>query len=121
MHDTRHTVTYRFSFDSGQGTEPNTESLRSQSISSHSSEDHQLPAARQEHEEEDLEVEKAGLMHGSKVDAYLSKKLPRLLSSRALRVFQFFYDIVDRLILILGFVVIATGSITYGGLFVSRG
>jgi hypothetical protein len=117
----RLTETYRFSNDSGQGTEPNTESLRSQSISSQSSEDHQLPDARREHEEEDPEVEKKGLMHGSKVDQYLSKKLPGLLSSRVLRLFQFLYDVVDRLILIFGFAVFATGFVTYGGLFVSHG
>lgn len=117
-HDLRHAETYRFSNDSGQGTEPNTESLRSQSISSHGSEDSQLPDVHQRHEEEDMEVEKQVLMRGSKVDQYLSKKLPGLLSSRALRVFQILYDVVDRLILIFGFAGLATGFVTYGGLFV---
>ena len=118
IHDLRHAEIYRFSNDSGQGTEPNTDSLRSQSISSHGSEDRQLPDAHQGHEEEDQEVEKQGLMRGSKVDQYLSKNLPGLLSSRALRVFQFLYDVVDRLILIFGFAVLATGFVTYSGLFV---
>jgi hypothetical protein len=114
----RQADTYRFSNDSGQGTEPNTESLRSQSISSNNSDDHQLPDVRQEHAEADDE-EKHGLMHGSRVDKYLSSKIPRLLSSRVLRVLHFFYDAVDRLILILGFVGFTTGMATYGGLFVS--
>jgi hypothetical protein len=107
---------YRFSNDSGQGTEPNTESLRSQSISSRDSDENRLP---NEHEEEDQD-EKYGLMHGSKVDRFLSKKVPGLLSSRALRVFQFIYNVVDRVILILGFVALTTGIVTYGGLFVSH-
>jgi len=39
-HQRFHTDTYRFSNDSGQGTEPNTESLRSQSISSTCEDNH---------------------------------------------------------------------------------
>jgi len=117
IHDLSQAQMYRFSNDSGQGTEPNTESLRSQSISSTSSDD-QLPDVRQEHEEEDQD-EKLGLMHGSKVDKFLSKKIPGLISSRILRVFQFFYNLIDRLILILGFVALTSGIVTYGGFFVS--
>jgi hypothetical protein len=118
IHDSQAQL-YRFSNDSGQGTEPNTESLRSQSISSNNSDDHQLPDVRREHEEEDQD-EKHGLMHGSKVDKFLSKKIPGLVSSRVLRVFQLFYNIVDRVILVLGFVALTTGIVTYGGLFVSH-
>jgi hypothetical protein len=108
---------HRFSNDSGQGTEPNTESLRSHSISSIGSDD-QLPSARN-HEENEYE-EKHGLLHGTKLDHFLSSKIPRLLSSRILQVFQFFYNAVDRLILILSFAALATGVCTYGGLFVSH-
>jgi hypothetical protein len=117
MHNLRLGETYRFSNDSGQGTEPNTESLRSQSISSRGEDE--LPEARQEPQEDDNDVEKQGLMHGSRVDKYLSKRIPGLLSRNVLRFLQFFYDVVDRLILILGFAALATGIITYGGLFVS--
>ncbi len=109
---------YRFSNDSGQGTEPNTESLRSESISSQSS-DHQLPDARREHEEEDDQEEKQGLMNGTKVDKFLSSKIPGMLLSRVLKVLRFFYNAVDCIILILGFVALTTGGVTYGGFFVS--
>jgi hypothetical protein len=119
MEDLRFAETYRFSNDSGQGTEPNTESLRSQSISSTGTDDHQLLDVRLQHEEQDQEVEKQGLLNGGRLDDFLGKKLSGLLPSQALRVFQFFYDVVDRLILILGFVALATGLVTYGGLFVS--
>jgi hypothetical protein len=117
IHNLRLAETYRFSNDSGQGTELNTESLRSQSISSRGEDE--LPEARQAHEEDDNDVEKQGLMHGSRVDKYLSKRIPGLLSRKVLRFLQFCYDVVDRLILILGFAALATGIITYGGLFVS--
>lgn len=112
-HELRSQETYRFSNDSGQGTEPNTESLRSQSISSTHSD---LPDVR-EHVEED--EEKNGLMHGSKVDRFLKSKIPGMLSSRMLKVFRFLYNAVDRVILILGFIGFTTGIITYGGFFVS--
>jgi hypothetical protein len=117
MHNLRLGEAYRFSNDSGQGTEPNTESLRSQSVSSQGS-DHQLPDARQYNEEEEHE-EKAGLMRCSKLDQFLSRKVPGLLSTRVLRVFQFLYNVVDRLIFLLGFLGLATGFITYGDFFVS--
>jgi hypothetical protein len=107
---------YRFSNDSGQGTEPNTESLRSNSVSSHGSD--QLPDARQGNDEDEHE-EKTGLMSGSKLDHYLSKTVPGFLSSRVLRVFGFLYNSVDRVIFLLGFLGLATGFITYGGFFVS--
>lgn len=118
LHNDRLAEPYRFSNDSGQGTEPNTESLRSQSISSASEDDLRIPELRQQQEDEEGEEEKHGLLRGSRVDQFLSKKIPGLLSSRVLRFFQFLYDVVDRLILILGFVALTTGFVTYGGLFV---
>jgi hypothetical protein len=119
MQDLGFAETYRFSNDSGQGTEPNTESLRSHSISSAGDEERQLPVARDRDQDEYLGSEKRGLLKGSRVDQFLSNKIPGLLSARVLRVFQFFYDVVDRLILILAFVAVTTGFVTYGGLFVS--
>jgi hypothetical protein len=116
IHDLRRAETYRFSNDSGQGTEPNTESLRSQSIASTGSEDRHLSDVRLDHEEDD-DVEKQGLMNGGKVDQFLSKKIPGMLSSRVLEVLPFFYNCIDRSILILGFVALTTGIVTYGGFF----
>ncbi|TVY24807.1 putative membrane protein [Lachnellula hyalina] len=106
----------RFSNDSGQGTEPNTESLRSQSISSQGS-DHQLPDTLQHHEQEE-KLERSGWVRDSKLYQFLSRKVPRLLTSRVLRVFQFAYNIIDRVIFLLSFLGMATGFITYGGFFI---
>lgn len=110
---------YRFSNDSGQGTEPNTESLRSQSISSASSDQQPLPELR--HDEEDEQFEKVEFANGSRLDRYLSKKIPGLLSSRALQSLHFFHNAIDRIILIFGFVALTTGIITYGGFFMGAG
>jgi hypothetical protein len=106
---------YRFSNDSGQGTEPNTESLRSNSVSSHGSD--QLPDARQGNDKDEHEG-KTGLMSVSKLDRFLSRKVPGFLSSRVLRVCRFLYNFVDRVVFLLGFLGLATGFITYGGFFV---
>ncbi|KAG0647157.1 hypothetical protein D0Z07_7112 [Hyphodiscus hymeniophilus] len=106
---------YRFSYDSGHGTEPTTESLRSESVSSRGEDE--LPEAQPAAEEEDDDIEKHGLMHGSRVDKYLSNRILALLSSKVLRIFRWLYDVVDRLILILGWAGLVTGTVTYGALF----
>ncbi|RFU24218.1 hypothetical protein B7463_g12117, partial [Scytalidium lignicola] len=118
-HGHGHGHIYRYSNDSGQGTEPNTASLRSQSISSIGEDEnplHQQPISEEE-EEEDIMLEKQILTQRSKMNDYLSRKVPALFSTRALKVLRFAYGAIDRTILILGFVTLATGYITYGGIF----
>lgn len=110
MHERPKPVT-RFSDDSGQGTEPITESLRSQSISLSGDDENTL------HESEKDEPEKVGLIEGTRVDQYLSKRLPGLLSARLLCIIGFVYDVVNRVILLLGFAILTSGFVTYGGLF----
>lgn len=116
IHSLRQAEIYRLSNDSGHGTEPNTESLRSNSLTSADSIDNLTEPERED--EEDLE-EKHGLMHGTAVDKYLTNKIPALVSSHLLRVLAFFYNAVDRVVLILGFAAITSGIVTYGGFFVS--
>ncbi|KAL3468107.1 hypothetical protein BJX64DRAFT_273631 [Aspergillus heterothallicus] len=48
---------------------------------------------------------------------YHSRVIARLLSTRVLRISNLTSNIIDRLILPLGFTTIATGAITYGGIF----
>ncbi|KAI9643305.1 hypothetical protein NHQ30_007924 [Ciborinia camelliae] len=101
----------RFSGDSGQGTEPNSECLQSQSISLSGDDENTLDESERD------EPEKVGLMEGTRADQYLSKRLPGLLSTRFLRIIRFAYDVVDRVILLLGFAILTSGFVTYGGLF----
>ncbi|KAF7876645.1 hypothetical protein EAF04_001730 [Stromatinia cepivora] len=110
MHERPKPVT-RFSDDSGQGTEPNTESLRSHSISLSGDDENTLNVSERD------EPEKVGLIEGTRVDQYLSKRLPGLLSARLLRIIGFAYDVVNRVILLLGFAILTSGFVTYGGLF----
>lgn len=116
IHSRRFSEAYRFSNDSGQGTEPNSESLRSSSVSSQDSD--QLPDARQDNEEDERE-EKTGLVSGNALDRFLARRVPGFVSSRVLRVCRFLYNLVDRVIFLLGFLGLATGFITYGRFFVS--
>ena len=110
----------RFSNDSGQGTERNTESLRSQSISSSGASEDQLPSPLERPRAGESNVERQGLLRGTKVDQFLSKRIPGMVSSRVLRVGQFLYDVVDRTILLVGFAALTSGIVTYSGLFVSN-
>ena len=45
--------------------------------------------------------------------------MPHLVPVKVLRIIKFVYNVLDRLILLLGFIAIVTGFITYCGLFVS--
>jgi hypothetical protein len=100
----------RFSYDSGHGTETNTESR-----SSSCSEFGQLSPLSQEPEEESEESH--GLMSSEKVDRALARVVPQNLSTWLIRVLAGIYNLTDRVILLLGFAAICTGWVTYGGLF----
>jgi hypothetical protein len=111
---------YRFSNDSGQGTERNTESLRSHSTSSDEEVD--------ENRVSDIDIgydahhdtaEKRGLLKSNSLDKFFAKRIPLLLSSKTLRALNWVYEVVNRVILILGFMALTTGIVTYGGIFVS--
>jgi Domain of unknown function (DUF2427) len=54
------------------------------------------------------------------IDHFLSNKIPGLFSARFLKGVELVYEIVDRTSLMLGFVALMTGGVTYAGIFVSR-
>ncbi|KAI0475015.1 hypothetical protein GGR56DRAFT_491399 [Xylariaceae sp. FL0804] len=115
----------RHSNDSGQGTEPNTESLRSPTLT----ESQQTPPmdfgdrrVHYEHDDDDdymeeLEFKTAELLPSKGANNSLIARLAGMISTRAWRFIMFSYDFVDRTILILGFIVLCTGVITYARLF----
>jgi len=109
----------RFSGDSGHGTERNTESLLSQSCSPSVEHTHlDMPDLRREFEESE-QAEKQTLRHRSRLEQFLVKRLSGLSRFKILSIFDFFYNVVDRVILILAFVAYMTGLVTYSGIFVS--
>ncbi|KAL5334742.1 hypothetical protein BJX70DRAFT_349009 [Aspergillus crustosus] len=113
---------YRWSRDSGQGTEINSTSIRSRpsspSCASPSEEYDGFEKA-----EDDLpehEPESRGFMHSGVLDRFLANRVPDIVSGRALRILSFVYNVIDRLVLPFGFVTIATGAVTYGGILRDR-
>lgn len=124
-HESGYPKPHRFSDDSGQGTEVNTESLRS----GHSQADLESPAFPPTHayDSEYREAEMDENLHSElprrpkstgSFRVFLEKVASKI-SSRVWRVLIFAYNVVDRTILILGFVSLATGIITFGRFFVS--
>ena len=66
------------------------------------------------------DIEKRAIMHDGIVNRFLSQHMPWIANHHALNVVNFFYNFIDRIILILGFLAITTGLVTYGGFFVGR-
>ena len=103
---------YSWSRDSGQGTEPSSPSHSPGSLSCDSPEfeDFEKP------EDEPPAPAPRRWFPGTFVDRFLSHRVPGMVSNRVLRVFNGVYNVVDRIILPFGFVAIATGAVTYGGI-----
>lgn len=115
---------FRLSNDSGQGTERNTESLRSHSPSSSGPPSPPLPlpdAAKEYDENEDDDELDAHLPAPTRRGTIhaLASKVANKLSSRSWKVMLFAYNFVDRTILILGSIALSTGIVTFGRFFVS--
>lgn len=106
---------YRWSRDSGQGTEPSSSdnSRLHSPICESSAEDY-------DHFEkpEIKPMRTPGWLRNTVFDRFLASRVPGMVSSRVLRILSVVYIIIDRIILPFGFVAIATGGVTYGGIMV---
>jgi hypothetical protein len=114
LQDAQTPIQYRWSRDSGQGTEPG--SPRS---SCPSPTECDQAYSNQQKLEETGEQEKHGLLGDNAVDRYLTRNLKSFSSNRFVRWAGYLYHVIDRVILILSFVTLTTGIVTYGGHFVS--
>ncbi|KAF2972005.1 hypothetical protein GQX73_g1589 [Xylaria multiplex] len=112
---------YRHSNDSGQGTERNTESLRSASLSTMVGHESpiELSDRRRQYDEDDEEdlVFKPTEMHSSSASQSFVAKIASKISDKAWKVIVLGYGFVDRTILILGYITLCTGLITYARFF----
>ncbi|KAG4222777.1 hypothetical protein PC116_g28750, partial [Phytophthora cactorum] len=114
---------YRHSNDSGQGTEPGTESLRSNSVSTAVGQESPLEMSdRRIHYDdlEDVHFKPAEVLGSKKANSFLAKIASKI-STRAWKVLMFAYNFVDRSILILGYIALCTGVITFGRFFEGHG
>lgn len=99
---------YRWSGDSGHGT----------SVPPSPDEEH-LNLTKPE-EDEDVEVPTPlarGWLRSAFLDRFFASRVPGLVSNKVLRALRLAYNIIDRIILPFGFVALATGGVTYGGIF----
>lgn len=122
LNDSIYLPKYRHSHDSGQGTEPHTESLRSNSVSTpgnhspHHPEDQRMDY--EEEDEEDIDLKSVELGPSRDERPPLLSKISGKISGRTWQFLLFGYNLIDRTILILGYVALATGIITWGRFFV---
>ncbi|OIW26401.1 hypothetical protein CONLIGDRAFT_706645 [Coniochaeta ligniaria NRRL 30616] len=116
---------FRHSNDSGHGTEPGSESLRNSSSSSGANSPPIRDASKEYVEDEDIDLEDHDPLPAStgNAGAYraLAGKVAGMVSSRAWKFLIFGYNFVDRTILILGFITLTTGIVTFGRFFEGPG
>ena len=109
---------YRYSDDSGHFTASRSESVSS--TQDHSAEEEQkLRDYEATHNDEHTgSIEKDGLLPNPKVGRF-ARRVSALVSRRTMKVLNFAYNPIDRVILLLGFITFITGAVVYGGVFVS--
>ncbi|KAJ5086918.1 hypothetical protein NUU61_008225 [Penicillium alfredii] len=107
---------YRWSRDSGQGTESNPSSIHSPGSPSCESPAEYDGFGKPEEDLSTKPTGSRGWFQSTFVDQFLSKRVPGIVSSRVLRIFNGVYNAIDRIILPFGFIAIATGGVTYGGI-----
>ncbi|KAI1175323.1 hypothetical protein F4777DRAFT_337588 [Nemania sp. FL0916] len=123
MHSGGHSSPYRESNDSGHGTERNTESLRSASVSTMVGLESpiELSDRRREYNEDDEDDEdlpfKPAEMQPSSVSWSFVVKMASRVPIKAWKAVMLGYGVIDRIILILGYVTLCTGLITYARFF----
>ncbi|KAI2602682.1 hypothetical protein GGR54DRAFT_644790 [Hypoxylon sp. NC1633] len=128
MNDALYSQPYRHSNDSGQGTEPNTASLRSNSVSTAVGQEPPIELSdrqvqyENEDEDEDVDVHfKPAEMLPSKSASSLISRLSGKISRRSWKVILYAYNFIDRTILILGYIALCTGIITFARFFEGHG
>ncbi|KAF7115809.1 hypothetical protein CNMCM5793_003449 [Aspergillus hiratsukae] len=106
---------YRWSRDSGQGTERNS-SLHSRPSSPSCSSPSEEYDTFEKPEQVLEKPAHRGWLHSTVLGRFFASRVPRLVSCRVLRILNVVYLVIDRIILPFGFVAIATGGVTYGGI-----
>ncbi|RFU75511.1 hypothetical protein TARUN_6755 [Trichoderma arundinaceum] len=109
---------YRLSNDSGQGSEPTTESLRSNSISTLGEHDRRPLSSYDKEMEEDEDLDGPTMpMPAPTPRSRTALVAIKVLSSKVWKYIDFGYKVVDRIILPFGFIAYITGIATWGRLF----
>lgn len=113
---------YRWSRDSGHGTEQDSPSMGSRTHSSDSvMQKPELPPSPEKDEHEDEDDEHNSFLHSSTVDRFVTRRMPKLRSERLINAVNITHAILERFQLLLAFLAMTTGFITWGGIFKSDG
>ena len=110
---------YRYSQDSGHFTA--SEPSRSQSFSSNHDQEEEEERKLREYHDAQAEAEyteKQGLLENTKIQRAASR-ISAKVSKRTMKVLSMIYTAIDFIILPFGFIAIVTGTVVYGGVFVS--
>lgn len=119
----RSTHQYRWSTasDETQVASPASSSRSSRTLSPDRDYEYQKPELEDPEDMEDIPIEppkrRASWLKNTKLDKYLSTRVPKLASSKVVKAAEVIYEIIDRTILILSFITILTGVVTYTGIF----
>lgn len=119
---------FRSAGDSGQSTEFASSSQNSRDLSPIDAaprrqefERYQRPELEDEDDEDQPQLpQRQGFPYSTFAHKFWKRRLPGLFSQRALKVLEAVYDGIDRAILLLGFIALVTGGVTYAGTFVSE-
>jgi Domain of unknown function (DUF2427) len=119
----------RWSRDSGQGTERASSSLQSRDMSptdatrtreDYGRELHQKPEPEDDdNEDQEERPHRRSFLHNIFAHKFLERRVPVLFSQRTLKVLEAVYNGIDCIILVLGFIALVSGGVTYAGIFVS--
>ncbi len=110
---------YRYSWDSGQGTEPDSPGEEScPPLQGNEDVDH-FNLHRPEHKDAEAEFDEKRAVSRFHIINFIVSHFAALMPKRAITFMNMVYDVVNGLILILGFVAITSGIVVYGGIFVS--
>ncbi|KAF1839588.1 hypothetical protein BDW02DRAFT_1021 [Decorospora gaudefroyi] len=122
VHDEELPDPSRWSDDSGQGTERNSASLCEHSRSASVGSENQTfasPPRRYTDDDSDSfdgDSEKRGFLRNTSVDRFFSRNVARFAVGRTLTAIRFVSIVIERTILVQGFVAIASGTVVYGGI-----
>jgi len=110
-----------WSGDSGHGTEPPSPTSTSRTRSLDRDYTFDKPEQEEPEDMQDIPIQpvrrRPSWFRNTKIDKYLSRCLPQIASQQAIKIAELAYEMIDRTILILGFIALTSGIVTYAGIF----
>jgi len=107
----------RWSRDSGRDSATLCSGSRSPSSDSEPLHKFEIP---EEGDDQHVGFEEQGSIRNNSIDRFLSRKISRFFSGRALPAFKVVFTLIERCMPVLGFVSLISGGVVYGGLYVSN-